>query len=73
MVRSDDEGPRWPQYATAAAACAVGCWECGARLDALRVLKTGRPSGRGSHAVACRCGAVTVFDVVRRAAREVTR
>ena len=65
MERSDDEGPRWPQYATVAAACAVGCWECGARLDPRKVLRTGRAPGHGSHAAQCGCGVVKVFDVSR--------
>ncbi len=65
MVQERD-GCRVPQYASPAAACAVGCFECGARLPPDEVRATRRPPGLGTHRVRCpMCGEDKVFDVIR--------
>ena len=55
---------RFPIYETAVAACKVGCFECGSLLDPADAKTTGRPAGKGTHAVKCpMCGMVKEFDV----------
>jgi hypothetical protein len=64
--KTDPPGERRvPQYASVVAACAVGCFECGARLVQSRVQTTTRATGAGGYTVICAaCGAVKDFDVV---------
>jgi len=57
------DGKRYPIYASAMAACKVGCFECGAMLDPSAVKSTGRAFGKGTHLVTCECGMTKEFDV----------
>jgi hypothetical protein len=65
IVRTDPpDEHRFPQYASAASACKVGCFDCGAQLAEALVRPTGRTAGRGAHAVRCAsCGMLKEFDL----------